>query len=331
MSSEQRRALRIALSFTASFVAAELIRRDLQLTFLAPLVASSLAYGQKPSARVLVAIPIVAWLLVAAAGIALQFLSREPIVLALLQLWVFWLGFTLMRQPATQTLGLITLLVFAIVPQALIKGPELSADLAWWFALNFALAAVSEWLTRRVLPGSAPPVSAAPPLMSPLATAACLLLAVVLTAAMQLPAPGAIIVGIIIVLRADGGGASHVIMDRLVAALLGGVMAVAVWEVIWVAPSLPVLATTVLFAAWLFASRIAAGGPDVGIATKSLNVLAVLVGEGFSVFYEDSDDRIWTRIAGVVIGLLYVALIVSIVRRRAFRRRLMLAGKLRRA
>jgi len=47
------------------------------------------AYGRKPSARALAAIAIVTLLLVAAAGRALQFLSREPIVLAVLQPWVF--------------------------------------------------------------------------------------------------------------------------------------------------------------------------------------------------------------------------------------------------
>ena len=44
---------------------------------------------------------------------------------------------------------------------------------------------------------------------------------------------------------------------------------------------------------------------------KSLNVLAILMGEGFSVFYQDADDRVWTRIAGVVIGLSYVALVIA--------------------
>ena len=48
---------------------------------------------------------------------------------------------------------------------------------------------------------------------------------------------------------------------------------------------------------------------------KSLNVLAILMGEGFSVFYQDADDRVWTRIAGVVIGLSYVALVIAVSRR----------------
>ena len=317
MSSEQRRALRIALTFTAAFIVAELLRADLQLTFLAPLVAASLACQPKVPGPIAAALPIVAWALVAVAGLTLQFLIDKPVVLGVLQLWVFWVGFTLLRQARLGTLGLLVLLVFAIVPQSLIKAPELDADLAWWFALNVAAAVAADAVFRRVLPDA--PLEQhvlPPPLLSPLGAAAALLLAVVVTAAFQLPAPGAIVVGIVIVLRSDGGGAHGVILDRLLAALLGGAVALAVWEVIWLAPSVLVLATSLLFAAWLFARRVVAGGPDAGLAQKSLSVLAILIGEGFSVFYEDADDRFWTRLAGVMIGLAYVALVVQLARRR---------------
>jgi hypothetical protein len=50
---------------------------------------------------------------------------------------------------------------------------------------------------------------------------------------------------------------------------------------------------------------------------KSLNVLAILLGEGFSVFYDDADDRIWTRLSGVIVGLTYAALVLAITRRLA--------------
>jgi len=317
MSSEQRRALRIALTFTVSFIAAELLRADLQLTFLAPLVAASLACQPKVPGRVALVLPLIAWTMVTIASLALQFLIDKPVVLALLLLWVFWGGFTLIQNPRLGTLGFIILLIFAIVPQTLIKAPELDADLAWWFGLDFALAVAADSIFRRLLPEPPPPQRIMPPpLLSPLGAAAALLLAVVFTAAMQLPAPGAIIVGIVIVLRSDGGSAYGVILDRLIAALMGGAMALAVWEVIWVAPSLPVLVMSVLLAAWLFSRRIAEGGPDAGLALKSLNVLAILIGEGFSVFYEDADDRFGTRLAGVMIGLAYVALVVRLAQHR---------------
>jgi hypothetical protein len=137
---------------------------------------------------------------------------------------------------------------------------------------------------------------------------------VILTGATRPPAPGAVMIGVIIVLRADGEAAANVIRDRFLAALLGGATAVLVWEVLWLAPSLPVLASATLLAAWPFARWIAAGGPGVGVAMKSLNVVAILLGEGFSVFYEDADDRIWTRLTGVVIGLCYAALVLMVAR-----------------
>lgn len=203
------------------------------------------------------------------------------------------------------------LLIFAIVPQTLIRAPELSRDLADWFGVNFALACLTEAITRGLIGGETPPTPAAAPTVPPLIAAAALLLAVVLTATFQPPAPGAVIVGIIIVLRA-GPVAGQLIRARSIAALAGGAAAVVVWEVIWLAPVLPVLATTVLFAAWLFARRIAAGEADSLMAAKALNVLAILLGEGLSVFYEDADDRIWTRLAGVIIGLLYVAAVLRV-------------------
>ncbi|MEJ0015457.1 MAG: hypothetical protein WDN25_02640 [Acetobacteraceae bacterium] len=316
MSSESRRGLRIALSFTAAFVLAELVRSDLQLTFLAPLVAGTLATGPAAGLMTLVALPVIAWFLVAAAGVSLQFLAHEPVVLCLLILWIFYLGFRMFEDPRKATLGLILLLVFAIVPQTLIKSPELSSDLAYWFGLNFSIAAACEWLTRRMLPDAVPvELVSRRPQVPPLVAAMALLLGAVLTATLQPPAPGAVMIGVIIVLRADGETAANVIRDRLVAALLGGATAVVVWEVLWLAPSLPILATVVLLAAWPFARWVADGGPGAGIALKSLNVLAILLGEGFSVFYQDADDRVWTRIAGVVIGLSYVALVLIACRR----------------
>jgi hypothetical protein len=47
---------------------------------------------------------------------------------------------------------------------------------------------------------------------------------------------------------------------------------------------------------------------------KSINVLAILLGEGFSVLFDDADDRISTRIAGVIVGLVYAALVLMAMR-----------------
>src|SRR3954447_12973476 len=99
MSSESRRALRIAFSFTSAFVIAELLRLDLQLTFLAPLVAGTLASGPAAGMGRLMALPFLAWLLVASAGVAVHLLAGQPPVLCVLGLWIFYGGFKLLRDP----------------------------------------------------------------------------------------------------------------------------------------------------------------------------------------------------------------------------------------
>ncbi|MDR3539092.1 MAG: FUSC family protein [Acetobacteraceae bacterium] len=310
-----RRGLRIALAFAAAFVVAEGLRSDLQLTFIAPLVAGMMASAAPAPVGMVLALPVIAWLLVAAAGYALLFLGGMPLVLCLLGLCVFRAGFGLLGQARKAPLGLLTLVIFGIIPQTLVKAPELSADLARWLALNVAIAAGCELVTRWLLPDPARPAPAqGAPQLPPLFAAAALLLGVMLTATLQLPAPGAVVIGIVIVLRADGESAVNVIRDRFLGALLGGAAAVAVWEVIWLAPDLSVLATATLCAAWVFASRIAAGGPMRGLHVKSLNVLAILLGEGFSIFYDDTEDRVWTRIAGVALGLGYAALVHVVAR-----------------
>ena len=108
MASEERRGLRIALTFTVAFVVAELLRLDLQLTFLAPLVAGTLASGPAMGAGRLAALPVIAWLLVAIAGLAMQFLAGQPVVLCLLGLWIFYGGFKLLADPGKATLGLVS-------------------------------------------------------------------------------------------------------------------------------------------------------------------------------------------------------------------------------
>ncbi len=40
---------------------------------------------------------------------------------------------------------------------------------------------------------------------------------------------------------------------------------------------------------------------------------------GFSILFEDADDRFGTRLAGVMIGLAYVALVVPLAQRRSGR------------
>ena len=314
-SAELRRGFRIALSFTAAFVLAEVMHWDLQLTFIAPVIAGMLAGGPKMRAGMLLALPVAVWLLVSVAGFAVGLMAAKPVVLSLFSLAVFHLAFRLHQAPRTASLGFLLLIVFAILPLNLIRGQELGSDLSRWFTINFAIAVGCELVTRTLLPDpQRPGAIARAPQLPPLAAALALQLAVILAGSFQPPAPGATMIGVILVLRADGESAANVIRDRFVAAFRGGAMAVAVWEVLWWAPSLPTLAGATFVGAFPFARRIARGGPGLGVATKSLNVLAILMGEGFSVLFDDADNRVWTRIVGVMLGLLYATLVLASTR-----------------
>ena len=312
MSSDLQRGFRIAISFTAAFVLAEVMHWDLQLTFIAPVIAGMLASGPAARAAMLLVLPILIWLLVTAAGVAVGLMAGKPIVLALFSLAVFHLAFRLHQDPRGATIGFLLLIVFAIVPLDLVRSQDVGSSLARWFAINFAIAVGCELVTRTLLPDPARPGAVARvPQLPPLAAALALQFAVILAATIQPPASGATMIGVILVLRADGESAANVIRDRFVAAMLGGGVAVAVWEVLWLAPSLPTLVGAIFVGAFPFSRRIAQGGPDIGVATKSLNVLAILMGEGFSVLFDDADGRIWTRIAGVIVGLTYATLVLA--------------------
>ncbi|WP_270934596.1 hypothetical protein, partial [Falsiroseomonas oryzae] len=154
-----------------------------------------------------------------------------------------------------------------------------------------------------------------PPVSAP-AAAGVLLLAVVLTAGFQPPAPGAVLVGVVIALRPDRVSPRRVIRDRILAAFIGGAAAALAWQAVWLAPDLAVFGTVTLALAWFIAVRIVVPGPRRGVAMKSLNAFGILVGQGFSVFYDDTDERLWVRIAGVLVGVTYAAIALTLLRAR---------------
>ncbi|WP_237213677.1 DUF2955 domain-containing protein [Falsiroseomonas oryziterrae] len=314
MPSDAREALRIALGFSGAFVFAE--AADIQLTFIAPLVAGTLSAGAQPSLPVLAALPVIAWVAAFVAGIALQALHGMPLVLCIVLFGIFTAAFRLCENERLAPVGLIFLVLCAIIPDALIRAPDLAEDLARWCAANFLCASIAVGLAGLLLPprgSAARPRLLEPPISAPVA-AGVLLLAVVLTAGFQPPAPGAVLVGVVIALRPDRVPPRRVIGDRILAAFIGGAAAAIAWQAVWLAPDLAVFGTVTLALAWCIALRIVAPGAMRGVAMKSLNAFGILVGQGFSIFYDDTDERLWVRIAGVLIGVTYAAIALAVLR-----------------
>jgi len=309
---EARHALRITLSFTLAFVVSEAC--DIELSFLAPLMAGPLAALAHMPVVLVLLLPVLLWLMATAAGVALQALHGMPLVICVVALSVFCAGFRASTHPKIAPVVFVLICMFAIIPNSLIKAPELVEDVARWFAANGLIATGSVALMGFLLPGAAPSAERGPrvPPLPPFAAAVALLVAVILTASMRPSASGAVLISVVVALRADAEPPGHVIFNRLAAAVLGGAAAVVAWEVIWLAPSLPVLAGITALLAWLFASRMVTDGPWRGVAAKGLNVLAILLGEGFSVVFDDTAERVWVRILAVMIGIAYAAIVLGL-------------------
>jgi len=64
-----------------------------------------------------------------------------------------------------------------------------------------------------------------------------------------------------------------------------------------------VLATATLAVSWLIARQLAGDRRWRGAASKALNAMAILQGQGLSALYDDADERFWIRLGGVMIGI----------------------------
>lgn len=314
MSSDDRALLRIALTFTMAFVAAEM--SGLEGSFIAALFAVALSTGRALPLPLLAALPIGMWSIMALVGIVVQGLATVPLVLCVVLLAVLYGGFVLSARRGLESLGLVILASFAVLPDMLVKAPELAPDFARWCAANVAIACLATLTAALLFPDSAVPQAhedqAPVPPVPPIVAACALLLAILMVVSFSPPGANAVLISAILILRADAVPPRQIIRNRVLAALMGGAAAIAVWRVIWLVPSLLVLATAIILACWLLGYGITGNDQSRDLAKKSLNVLAILLGKGMSFYLDDTDALLGSRLAGVAIGVTYSILILSI-------------------
>ena len=311
-------ALRVTLAFAAALTIAE--GCDLEFSFVAALVAATLALGPAISLLSVFALPAIAWMLVTAAVLLLEaFASSLPPVFLLATIGSLWVGFKLSaRSDKTNVIGLMILVVSCIVPLRLLAYPELTGtvvdDLVW----NVLVGAGTAFAVGLVLSGPAKPAAPAPraEVLPPLVAALVLTLGTYLVWVFEPPAPGAVLIGMIIALRADLHPGFDVARDRIIGAIIGGVLAVIAATVMGLAPVLPTLFLVLMVVAWPLAVRAVQPGPWQGAAIKSIYALGILVGEGFSPLFEDTAERLGIRIIGVFLGLFFATAAIALLGRR---------------
>ena len=306
-------AFRAALAFAAALVLAEM--QGLEGSFIAGLVAAALAVGRPLPLPLLVALPIVMWGILAATGIAVRAFAEVPLVLFPVLFAAFYVGFSLCARRQFQSLGLVVLASFAVLPDLLVAAPELARDMARWGAANAAIGCLAAFAAAVIVPRSEIPASDDDTLTAPippLSAAMALGCAVLLVMVFNPPGPNAVLIGVILALRADSAPPVLVIRNRVKAAVVGGAAALAIWQIIGLAQSPFVLATSVLFVAWLIVRGRMIDVAERDFARKTLNVLAVLLGKGMSFYLDGADVLLWPRLAGVALGLGYALVILSI-------------------
>lgn len=307
-------ALRIALAFTAALVAAEMA--EIELTFVAPLVAGTLMVNRTRPGLVLL-LPVLAFGLCLVSALLAELGGRLPALLLLLLAAGFWLGFRLSRRTASAPAALVLLVVLAALPDAFLRQPEAVEQVTRWLVANTAIASAAVLLVALLLPARTPdppPATPDPPLPDAVAALALLLVTAAAWAA-ETDALLPFVASVIVLLRADGGLRSSA-RDRLGGALAGGALALAATLLTELSPSLAMLAAATMLCVWPIARAAAEAGRWRGAAAKGLIAMALLHGQGLSELYEDTDERFGIRLAGVIAGLLVGAALVALLRPR---------------
>ncbi len=311
-------ALRVTLAFAAALTIAE--GYDLEFSFVAALIAATLSVGPALSPLSLVILPAIAWALVTVVVILVEaFAGGLPLFYLLVTVGSLWAGFVLSaRSDKLNVIGLMVLVLSCIIPLRILAYPEATGlvvdDLMW----NVLVGVAVTFGIGLILRGPSEPVTPPPrfEVLPPLVAALVLTLGAYLVWIFEPPAPGAVLIGMIITLRADVNPGIAVARDRIVGAFVGGCLAVVAATVMGLAPVLPTLFLVLMVLAWPLALRAVQIGPWQGAAIKSLYALAILTGEGFSPLFENTGERLGIRIIGVFIGLLFATAAIVLLGRR---------------
>jgi hypothetical protein len=300
-------ALRVTLAFAEALTVAE--GYDLEFSFVSALVAATLALGPALSPLALIVLPTVAWALVTAAVLLVEALASSlPPIFLLATTGSLWIGFRLSALSSKlNVIGLMILVFCCIIPLRLLAYPETTGEVVDDLVWNVLVGVSVAFVVGLVLAGPAEPdtPSARVEVLPPLVAAIVLTLGTYLVWVFEPPAPGAVVIGMIIALRADLRPGFDVARDRITGAIVGGVLAVVAATVLGLAPVLPTLFLVLMVVAWPLALRAVQTGPWQGAAIKSIYALGILVGEGFSPLFEDTSERLGIRIVGVFIGLFF--------------------------
>ncbi|WP_295390908.1 hypothetical protein [uncultured Thiodictyon sp.] len=249
-----RPALRIAFAFALALTIAQ--AAGLEATFIRPAGGGTLAALPAPPPALLIGLPLIAWGIMIAVVAVTGLLASWPLALMVAMVGIFLVGFRLSRRPPLAVITLLVLVLFAVVPDLVMRYPAAAGGMTDAVVRNCLAASAAVFLATRFFPtpATAVPAPALPTAFAapipPLAAALALTVAAWAVWIIGPPAPGAVLVSVVIGLRPGGEPPERTLRDRFDAALLGAGLAIVGTALIELAHSLIVLPLAVMVATW---------------------------------------------------------------------------------
>lgn len=313
-----RHALRVAGGIALPFVVGEAL--DWSLPFVASMFALQLLAVRRPAPTFVSGCASLAafWLALHAALILAGVALPYPAILMLGVGLTVFAGLYAEARTASPFWGLF-LIAVSIMPMLVLKSAASARSFTDTLVEGMGAAFVAVWLMHALFPEdirALPAAARVAPSYSDAARKALIgtfviMPLVFLLSANESTAVVAIVTALSIIRVSDSAGGSQVAVGLVLGNLIAGAAAIAVYTVIIIAPSLPVLAAVITLAALLFAKIIVTAGPAAPLVVNACNAMLVLVGLGLSPF-GDTPTAFATRIAVVTLATLYSVGLLSL-------------------
>lgn len=322
----RRQGLRLALTVAIGFTAT--VASGAVLPFLGPMFAVQMLTASRRPPRLATALGLVGVILLI--GQLLVFttdlLGDRPFVLMSLLFLVYLACFVGQGRGAIAPAAALVMMIAVIVPLLEILQHDLGESITSILVKSILSGAVLAWLAHVILPdpGPDPSEDADTPAVAPSTTQAgrhALANAFILTAAVTLCLVNdrlstAIVIPLTVgslLGQLDLVTGTRAVLGLVLVNLLGGLVASLAFVVLELRPTLPFLFLTVLLVALVFAGRAAATPASSRMYTGALSIFLILFGLGVSPLPAETPDSFTTRIAYVLIAILYTICLAALL------------------
>jgi len=309
--SAERHALRVAGAIALPFLAGELL--GWSMPFLGSIFALQLVGPRQPPPTMRAALAAVLGIGAAfAAAIVLTAITLpHPLVFTLAAGLAVFGG---LYAQARKGGGFWFILLIAICATPLLANQSegLAVSFLWIAVGAMLMAVITAWLMHAAFPDPAEAEPPAPPAtLSPEEARRAALIGTLVLMPLLLLLLGyesaaivATVTALSLLKATSSQESTRTAVGLLAANVVGGVVAVAAYAALMVAPTLAMLVAVMLAVALVFAGRISLGGQSAALASAACGAAVLLVGMGLSPF-TDSATAFGTRLVQVLLASAY--------------------------